>query len=217
MTSCRFGSLTLLISALVATPLSAQDRWEETIQAFEAKDRAEPPPVNGIAFIGSSSIRGWDLEKYFPGLPVYNRGFGGSQIADSVRYAGRILLPHKPRVVVLYAGDNDIASGKAPETVLADFRSFVAKVHGSLPETRIVFIAIKPSIRRWEMVEKMRKANRMIREVTAKDPRLEYVDVDGPMIGPDGKPRPELFADDGLHLSHEGYALWTSLVKPYLK
>jgi len=193
------------------------DRWESAIAAFEAQDRQQPPPDGGIVFIGSSSIRMWDLDRWFDGLAVVNRGFGGSQVADSVRHAGRILLPCRPKVVVLYAGDNDIASGKTPEEVLADFNQFVAKVHAALPETRVVFIAIKPSIKRWSLVDTMRQANRLIRGVTENDPRLVFVDVDAPMLGSDGRPRSELFAPDGLHLNDEGYQLWSDLVRPHLK
>ena len=196
------------------TPGSA--RWESTIRRFEEAAQKLPPPRQGILFIGSSSIRGWKLEASFPGLPVINRGFGGSQVADSVEFAGRILIPHEPRVVVIYAGDNDIAAGKSPEQVAADYRAFVKKVHAALPKTRIVYIAIKPSIARWNLVESLRKANALILSETKQDERLAYVDVDRPMIGADGKPRPELFVKDGLHLSPAGYKLWASLVRPHI-
>lgn len=206
----------LVLCGSGATQAAAQDRWEKAIQAFEAADREQAPPQNGIVFIGSSSIRMWKLEDYFAELPVVNRGFGGSQLADSVRYADRILLPYRPKVVVLYAGDNDISAGKSPEQVLGDFKEFVSKVHGALPETRIVFVAIKPSIQRWHLVETMRRANGLIRGVTEEDPRLVYLDIDGPMLGPDGKPRPELFLADGLHLQPAGYKIWATLLRPYL-
>ena len=198
-------------------PEKQQNRWEPRIRAFEAQDKKRPPPEEGILFVGSSSIVGWNLKKCFPDLPALNRGFGGSQVADSVHFAGRIVLPYRPRVIVLYAGDNDVAAGKKPQQVLADYRAFVNKVHAALPKTRIVFVAIKPSLRRWHLVDKMREANRLIRAAAEKDPRLVFVDVDGPMTGADGKPRPELFRKDGLHLNAEGYKLWSDLVRPHLK
>jgi lysophospholipase L1-like esterase len=167
--------------------------------------------------VGSSSIVGWDLKEYFPDLQAINRGFGGSEIADSVHFADRILLPHEPRVVVLYAGDNDIARGKSPQQVLADYQAFAKKVHDASPQTRIVFIAIKPSLKRWHLVDKMREANKLIERATDTDPRQTFVDIDQPMIGPDEKPRPELFKQDGLHLNAAGYDLWSSLVRPHLK
>jgi len=211
----------LAASLLLITPawLSAAeaDRWEKDMAAFEAADRQHPPDKGGIVFIGSSSIRKWDLDRWLPGTKAVNRGFGGSQMSDSVRYADRILIPLKPKVVVVYAGDNDIAAGKTPEVVLDDYKSFVEKVHAALPDTKIAFIAIKPSLKRWNLVETMRKANALVREVTEDDPCLEYIDIDGPMLGADGKPRPELFAADGLHLNDDGYQLWTSIVEPYLR
>jgi lysophospholipase L1-like esterase len=167
-------------------------------------------------FVGSSSIRLWKLADSFGELPVINRGFGGSQLADSVHYAERLILKQRPKVVVVYAGDNDLAGGKSPATVAADFRALVKKIHQSLPDTRIVYIGVKPSLKRWNLIDQVRKTNQLIADQCRAGDRLTFVDVDAPMLGKDGKPRPELYQKDGLHLTAEGYALWTSLVKPLL-
>jgi len=191
--------------------------FEDEIRAFEAQDQERPAPRGAIVFAGSSSIRGWDLARHFPGLDVVNRGFGGSQIAESTHYADRILQPLEPRLIVFYAGDNDIACGKTPAEVCDDFAAFVGKIRSRLPETRILFLSIKPSLCRWEMVGLMREANRRIEAFTRGVEGLDYLDLDAPMRGADGMPRRELFAEDGLHLSDEGYALWTALVLPHLR
>jgi lysophospholipase L1-like esterase len=191
--------------------------WEPTIEAFEKQDKAKPPLKDAILFAGSSSIRLWDLAKYFPDLDVINRGFGGSQIADSVHYAPRVVIKYQPRLVVFYAGDNDLAFGKKPERVAADFRAFATAVHKDLPKTRILFLSIKPSIQRWKLWDKGQKANAEIEEFCKQHGQLVYVDVAKPMLGEDGKPKLELFAKDGLHLNAKGYELWTSIVKPLLR
>jgi len=208
--------LVFLLASVVTAEESPSARWEERIAAFEASDREQAPPRDGIVFVGSSSIRGWDLPQSFPDLPVINRGFGGSEIADSIHFADRIVIPHRPRVVVLYAGDNDMARGKTARRVAADFGRFVHLVHAQLPETRIIFISIKPSISRWNLVGEMREANRRIQRLIQQDRRLSYVDIDKPMIGMDGTPRRDLFRDDGLHLNARGYQLWAELVRPHL-
>lgn len=193
------------------------DQWAAAIDAFAQADRESPPPTGGVVFVGSSSIRLWDLSAAFPGLPVVNRGFGGSQISDSVRHVDRLVLKHRPKTVVLYAGDNDISAGKSPAQVLADFTAFVSKVHAALPATRIAFVGIKPSVARWKLVAQVREANALIRAACDKDDRLGFIDVDGPMLGYDGKPRADLFVADGLHLSPKGYALWTTLTRPFVE
>ncbi len=200
----------------VAEPPGSSAKWEAAIAQFEAEDMERPPTAGGVMFLGSSSIRLWDTKKCFPDLLVVNRGFGGSQIADSRFYAHRIVVPHKPRVIVFYAGDNDIAAGKTADTVLADYQAFVEEIHRHLPKARIVFIAIKPSIARWHLIETIRAANRLVRELSSRNPLLEFVDVFAPMIGSDGRPRKKLFAKDGLHLNDSGYQLWTTLVAPYV-
>lgn len=192
-------------------------RWEKDIAVFERCDREQAPPKNAVVFVGSSSIRKWDLSKSFPRLPALNRGFGGSHLADVVHFAPRIVLKYEPRLIVLYAGDNDIAAGKTPARVHADFLAFVKIVHEKLPKTRIVFICIKPSLLRWALIDKIRKANALVEAECKKDERLVYLDIATPMLGGDGKPRRELFAKDGLHLSGKGYALWAKRLKPYLE
>lgn len=209
-------SATLFFAAITLTAATA-DRWESDIAAYEAMDRKSPPVQDGIVFIGSSSVRLWDVRKSFPDLPVVNRGFGGSQLADSVRYADRILIPYRPKTVVLYAGDNDLAAGKSPEQVLADYKAFAAKVHGALPDTRIVYVAVKPSPKRWALIEKIRETNRLIRAAAEQDPRQVFVDVEKPMLTAEGQPRAELYRPDELHLNDEGYKLWTELVRPHLE
>ena len=191
--------------------------FEAEIQKFEALDRQTPPPEQPIVFVGSSSIRMWNLAKSFPNLPVMNRGFGGSQIADSVYYAQRIVIKCKPRLVVFYAGDNDLASGKQPSDVLKDFQDFASQVHAALPKTRIVFISIKPSIARWKLIDSARRANSLIADFIKSDPRLIFVDVEPLMLGADGMPRGELFIADGLHMNAKGYELWASLIAPLVK
>lgn len=195
---------------------AGDDRWAKEIAAFAADDDARPFAPGGIVFVGSSSIRLWDLDASFPGRPILNRGFGGTQIPDSVRHVDRLVLRHKPATVIFYAGDNDLFAGRTPQQVDADFEAFVSCVHAVLPATRIAFIGIKPSLARWAIVDNVREANRLIRTRCDRDDRLGFVDVDGPMIGWDGKPRADLFVKDGLHLSPKGYALWNVLVAPFL-
>jgi lysophospholipase L1-like esterase len=215
----RSGQASEQPAAKPAVPRAAanQNLWEPVIRAFEAKDRKQPPAKGQIVFVGGSSIVMWDLTKSFPGAGAINRGFGGSQLADSVRYADRIVIPYEPRIVVLYAGDNDLAAGKTPNQVAADYRKFVAKLHAALPKTQILYVAIKPSRARWGLIDKIREANRLIQAASAKDPRLVFIDVEKPLLGPDGMPRRELFLPDGLHLNSEGYRLWSDLVRPHLK
>ena len=207
-----------LLAAQPAADAAKTDKWEKDIAAFEAQDAKSPPPKNAILFVGSSSIRLWNLKESFPDRRTINRGFGGSELADSVHYAKRIILPHQPRIVVLYAGDNDLANGKSPKQVLADYKEFVAVVHQALPKTKIIYIAIKPSIKRWQLIDKIREANRLIQEHIAaqKSDKLAFVDVDKPMLGADGKPRADLLQADGLHLSKQGYELWSRLLRPLI-
>jgi lysophospholipase L1-like esterase len=214
----RRFALPLLVAFLTSFAVAAPAKWAATIDKFTQADATNPPPRNGIVFVGSSSIVKWTtLEQDFAGLPVINRGFGGSELADSVFYADRIVIPYAPRTVVLYAGDNDLNAGKTPEAVHADFKAFVAKVHAALPKTRIVYIAIKPSPSRWKLNDKIVATNALIAADCKKDSRLAFADIYTPMLNEKGEPRPELFVKDMLHMNATGYAIWKPIVAALLK
>jgi hypothetical protein len=190
-------------------------RWENDIQAMERK--ASKAPKNPILFVGSSSIRGWNLTQYFPDLPVLNHGFGGSEYFDAVCYADRIIFPFRPCAIVLYDGDNDIANGKSPEWVLADLKTLVHMIHHALPETPVIVLSIKISLSRWDKHEEMEKANELMAEFAAQTAGVTYLDMNTPLLDKEDKPNDQYFREDRLHLNHEGYTVWTSILRPILE
>jgi lysophospholipase L1-like esterase len=192
-------------------------KWEKEIAAFEQADRENPPPQQAIVFVGSSSIRKWTtVAQDFPHHHVLNRGFGGSELGDSAHFADRIVLPYKPRFIVVYAGGNDINAHKTAEQVFAAFKDFVAKVRAKQPETPIAYISIAGNPKRWAQVEEVKKANALIEAFTREQPGLKFIDVFHAMLGSDGLPRPEIFSSDQLHMNAEGYKLWAEIVGRYL-
>jgi lysophospholipase L1-like esterase len=210
--------LALVLTAISQGQQSPVNKWETEIKKFEESDRQNPPAKGAVLFLGSSSIRGWQsLAEDFPGIKVTNRGFGGSEIADSTFYADRIVIPYRPRIVVFYAGDNDLANGKTPQQVFDDYKAFVSRVQRKLPTTRIAFISIKPSPARASLLQSMKDANALIKAYVSHDKSLIYIDVFTPMLRSDGSPRPELFGPDRLHMNREGYSLWKSVVAPYIR
>lgn len=197
----------------VVTPA---DPWAEAMAAFATADTRDTQS-GGVVFVGSSSIRLWaDLEKRYRSYAAINRGFGGSTLADCVKHMDRLVLPHKPRLVIIYAGDNDLAGGRTAEKVLIDFVELSSRIQERLPKTQIVFVSIKPSPARVDLLDRIREANTRIRNYVATKPYLQYIDVFTPMLDAQGKPRGELFGSDALHLNEEGYALWHALISPVL-
>ncbi len=192
-------------------------RWQADIDRFLAADKDKPTEPGGVVFVGSSSIRMWDLESSFPGKNYLNRGFGGSEIVDSTHFLTELVAKHKPRLVVFYAGDNDIAGGKSPEQVQEDFRDFAKKFMDELPEAKLVYIAIKPSVARWKLADKMREANKLIAADCVNNDKLTFLDVWPVMLDEDGQPRRDIFLGDGLHMNDTGYAEWVKLVEPLIQ
>lgn len=211
------SAIILCLGVTVHAEAPPFENWEPDIRAFEATDRADPPMPGGIVFIGSSSIRLWTtLARDFPGVRAINRGFGGSEIADATHFADRIVIPYRPRQIVVYAGDNDLMNGKSPTQVAEAFTTFVQSVRRDLPDVRVAFIAIKPSPARASLIDAAREANRLILGYAKRSEGIDYIDIFTPMLGDDGRPRPELFVDDQLHLNAAGYGLWRDVVAPYL-
>jgi lysophospholipase L1-like esterase len=225
----RTIQIVLLVALFGPAGIAARDRqaapaardfsqWEKDVAAFEAADRTNPPPRAAILFVGSSTIVRWTtLQEDFPNQRVINRGFGGNQIVDSTHFADRMIFPYRPRKIFLRAGGNDLHAGKSPEQVFQDFKEFVATIHAKLPNTEIVYISLAPSIARWEEREPTKKLNALVKEYVKKGRKLKYIETYDTTLDARGQPRPELFVEDKLHFSPEGYKLLIERVKPFVK
>ena len=221
MTSSRLITLAATLLVFISTGASAQPptgRFEKEIAAFEAADRAKPPQPGGIVFTGASGISMWKtLAEDLAGLPVINRGFGGSYTADLIKYADRILIPLKPRVIALQPGSNDLVNGKTPEQVLADFDAFVKKVRAALPEVKIVYLGINLSPKRWDIRDAQQRTNQLIEEHCKAGQNLAFVDLWTSSIGPDGQPVPDFFIADQLHPSRKAYQVRAPIIRPFVE
>jgi lysophospholipase L1-like esterase len=211
----------LVIAGLVLScEASSQDpgRWEQAVRAFASQETKSAAPANAILFVGSSSIVKWEtLRQDMAPLTVINHGFGGSTMGDLVHWLEPVVLKYRPRAVVLYEGDNDVGQYQAkPEQVLEQFKRLVSQIHAELPETRIYFLAIKPSVLRWAAWPIMMRTNELVRAMSSEDDLLVYVDVASPMLDERGQPRADLFEADQLHMNARGYELWSVVLKPIL-
>ena len=193
-------------------------QWENEITGLEKKAAADPVKKRSIVFTGSSSIRLWEgLPTYFPGKKIINHGFGGSQTDEVVHFADRLVTPYKPKQVVIYVGDNDLASGKSPEKVFSDFKQLFTRIRESRPKATITFISIKPSPSRKQYYAAIQKTNAYIKDFLENQKKAAFVDIYTPMLGQNGKPKPELFRPDSLHMTQAGYDIWAQVLKPYLR
>ncbi len=230
MKTCILSIITVMVFAGNASNVSSQEaygretpypdptRYENDIRAFEAADEKHMPPEGAIVCTGSTSMRLWHetLAKDFAPLTLIPRGFGGSNMNDLLYYTDRVVIKYKPRAVVVYQGDSDIDSGTPPEGVLDMFIQFAARIHATLPQTRIYFLSLKPSIVRWTMWPTKIKTNAMIAEWCASDSRMTFLDISTPMLDNSGNLRKDIFLEDNNHMNSTGYALWTAVVRPVL-
>lgn len=193
-------------------------RFDAAMKAFATADAAQPVQPGGVVFVGSSSIRMWDLKESFPGLKALNRGFGGSQTSDVNHFLDQTVLRYRPRLVVFFCGVNDIAYGKPPAQVLADFATFRRKLFEKLPETRLIVLALKPSPRRVKFLPLVKQTNRLIQEAVKEDSRITFVqEAFDSLMNPDCTIRGELFLPDQIHMNQEGYRVWTNALEIYLE
>lgn len=219
----RLSFFSAILALALSPPLRAElvaqaNKFEKEIAAFEAADKTNPPPQGAILFTGASGIKRWTtLAQDFPDLKVINRGFGGSQISDSIHFLDRVSIPYHPKTIVIQAGGNDLNAGKQVPQVVADFKTYVAKVRAPLPGVKIVYLGQGPSPLRWEQREKQQELNRLVREYIGAGKNMTFVDLWDVTLGTDGRPRPELFVEDRLHPSAEGYKLRTKLLRPAIE
>ena len=211
-------SLDILIGSL-RHPFGDPDAWRASIHRFEANDKVNPPAPGGIVFVGSSSFTFWStMEQDLAPLPVINRGFGGAMIDDVVRYVDRIIVPYKPKAVVLYAGANDIVDprAKSPKRVAERFCTFVGRVRENLPDALIFYIGITPTPSGWKWWPIANETNQLISDIVSADSKLRFIDLSDLLLGDDMLPERNLYGDNG-HLNELGYERWTSRIKPILE
>lgn len=203
---------------LFTTAASAAERYEGAMEAFAKQDKNTPPPASPIVFSGSSTIRIWDLARDFPGLPALNRGFGGSQYSDLLEYFPRAVSQYKPRQVILYSGDNDIAHGKSAETTFDDFKAVAARFEKELPGVPVIVLGVKPSVARWNLWPVIQQFNAMVKDYAASHAAyMTFLDIAPILLDKEGKPDPAYLLEDGLHLNPTGYAAITKQLAPMLK
>ncbi|CAN5871199.1 SGNH/GDSL hydrolase family protein [soil metagenome] len=226
----KTGSLSQSICCLLATFLVAGSvhsqeavnkrpdpkRFIKEIEKFEELDKSAPPTKGGIVFTGSSSIRLWKTTEAFPDLPVLNRGFGGSVANDLIVYFDTVVTPYEPKVLVLYTGSNDLNANLTVEEVVADYTKFLGMVHDKFPITKVIVNSVKTSIKRWDQYESVKQLNVALESWSKGKDWIVWVEATSHLLGSDGKPRPEIFREDKLHLNDTGYAEWNAIISPYL-
>lgn len=213
------GLLAILL-LFVITQINAQDpkRFQKEIEILAGKDNCFSPDQELLLFTGSSSVRMWkDVQEAFPGYHVINNGFGGSHFSDLIYYYDKLIAPYQPDVLFIYEGDNDIASGKKPQSILKEAKQLISMIRSDLPETRIVLISPKPSLARWELKEEYKKLNGMLEELASQTKGVEFADVWEAMVDENGEVYPDLFVDDNLHMNEKGYAIWEKVMARHLE
>lgn len=212
--------IALLVFAIAVSAVHAQQPpFYNDIQAFKKKDSASFPAKQSILFVGSSSFTKWtDVQDYFPGYAILNRGFGGSSLPDLIRYADDIIYPYQPKQVVIYCGDNDLAASDtvSAQTVVDRFETLFGMIRKHLGKVPVLFVSIKPSPSRSRLMPKMLEANVRIKQFLSKQSKAAFADVYHKMLNAGGTPIKDLFLEDNLHMNKSGYAIWKEVIAPYL-
>lgn len=205
------------VSLVTAQQSPPPNRFEKNVEAYEAADKANPLLTGAILLAGDSQFYRWKtLHEDLPGYTIVNRGIDSFQTSDLIHFTDRLVLPHKPRMIILHVGGNDVHNGKTPAQVLADFQTFVAKVRAVLPNVPIAFSSITPGPGRWSEAEQRKATNRVIQDYIATQPSLQFIDLWDAMLTPDGKPREDIWGEDRVHPNHAGYLLRVQIMRPLL-
>ncbi len=198
---------------------TAEDKWKADIEKLEAKDQEEEHSADSILFLGSSSIRMWDTiaEDMYP-YPVIRRGYGGSKFRDVSVFAERLIWPHRFRAVVIFVG-NDVKGEEGdatPEEVAGWFEYIVGVAKLVEPKAPVFCLEVFPCESRWAAWPKIQKSNAALAEACARLDGVYFIPQANGYLGPDGKPIPELYREDRLHMSPMGYRMWSGVIKSHL-
>jgi lysophospholipase L1-like esterase len=212
--------LLLYFFLLSFVSVKAQAPFYSDIQTFKKQDSAAFPTKNAILFVGSSSFTKWtDVQDYFPGYPIINRGFGGSSLPDLIRYVNHIIIPYHPKQIIIYCGENDIAGSDTTvngKVVSNRFKQLFLLIKKQLPAAAIGYVSMKPSPGREKLWPEMIDGNSRIKKMLAKQKNTAFIDVYHSMFNKDGTVMKDIFIEDNLHMNAKGYAIWQKIIAPYL-
>ena len=214
----KLALLFLFFSAALFAQNTKPPFWND-IQSFKKQDSTQFPAKGQILFTGSSSFTNWkDVQQYFPGYPIINRGFGGSTLPDLIRYTPDVIFPYQPKQIVIYCGENDFASSDTVSvpTVVDRFKTLFTLIRSKYKDVPLAYVSMKPSPSRAHLMAKYVEANRIIKEYLEKQPKTAFIDVYSKMLKPDGQPMDDIFREDRLHMTAKGYAIWQKIMQPYL-
>ena len=212
----------VLISLFIAYGIvaqTAQPPFRKEIDTFKKKDSLQMPAAKSILLIGSSSFTKWtDVQDYFPGYPMLNRAFGGSTLPDVIRYVDDVVFPYDPKQIIIYCGENDIASSDTitAQIVLQRFRQLFFLIRDKLKKVPLAFVSIKPSPSRWKLEPKFLEANKLIKQFLRKQSRTKFINVHNAMLNADGSVMTDIFIGDNLHMNAKGYKIWQPIMIKYL-
>jgi lysophospholipase L1-like esterase len=215
----RINTLTLLLLFTLTCTFCKAQPFAAEIRAFKTQDSLKMPAKKLILFVGSSSFTKWtDVQEYFKHQTIINRGFGGSTLADVIYYANDVIFPYEPKQIVIYCGENDIASGKdiPADTVVNRFKRLYGMIREKMPKVSVLYVSMKPSPSRRHLFGQIVSANGQIRDFLEFEPNTYYVDVYNAMLMKDGQPNVSLFTSDSLHMNEKGYKLWKKILDPYV-
>lgn len=214
--------IALLLSVFISIftlRIFSQPPFYNEIRAFKIKDSIKPPPKHAILFVGSSSFQKWkDVQAYFPGYTIINRGFGGSSLPDVIRYADEVIFPYQPKQIVIYCGENDFAGDSTlpADSVFERFKTLFEIIRQKMPVVPVDYISIKPSPSRRQYWSRMIEANALIKNYIGTQQHTSFINVFDLMMNANHEPKPEIFLNDSLHMNAKGYKIWQGAIKPYL-
>jgi len=212
------GVLSLLLICNILSA-NAQNQYDGEIAAFKKTDSIHPPQKDVVLFVGSSTFRKWTtMQTDFPTHTIINRGFGGSTFPDVIHFANDIIIPYQPKQVLIYCGDNDLASSDSvtAQVVLRRFKELFNIIRTGLPNAQIAFVSIKPSPSRARLMPEIVKANKLVKKFLRRKRNTKFINTYDAMLGADGQPMPDIFIEDKLHMNAKGYAIWQKIIEPYL-
>ena len=207
----------IFLLCLISSPLWAQQAFEKEIRNYEKQDSISMPAIGQILFIGSSSFRIWKtFATDLAGISAINRGFGGSTMADALYYFDRMVIKYAPSTVVVYEGDNDLAKGKSIEELAKEYEDFSNRLKKALPKTKLVYLAVRPSLSRIAIVDKQKQFNLWLEKYCKSQKGRFFLDMHSPFYLPDGTVMPDIFVADRLHLNEKGYLIFSAKIREFI-
>ena len=194
---------------------------------YRVKEVVKNKVDDNYLFLGDSLTDFYDLEKYYPDMPVVNSGVNGNRTDAIIDNMKERVYQYNPSKVFILIGINDILDERDASEISNSIKEIVDGIQDNRPYAEIYVESLYPINNSenekidLEMVnvlrnnDKIKSINKEIKKM-CKEKKVTYIDLYSLLVDDNDQLNID-YTTEGLHLNNDGYKVVTDELMKYIK